>query len=490
MKWPHFRAMQRKAQEPAMTHRFDFRDSTVGMEFGQIENLFFPNAGMEIANGLWRGDRVVQGTLRYVDPGTGEWVTEATWMNAMGDIGTGTPVVPAPLPPGVPRTDAFVALLGGGANGYVRLFGTQAPELAWDSTAENADRDLALAEFAANAAAAQADYLAQIDAVLGQRVSRMDYEFGGTVLDYRPDPGAILTWGDLLGRFFEDGFFILGGPFGTDGQDGYGDVFAPDASVTVLLGDGADSLTGQDFSGSDLTIRAGGGDDFLDLFTFDVMDAPQRLAVHGGTGDDDIRIGAFAASTVEGGAGNDVISAETVQGPAPTTQWLYGGADDDGITGALREANHIDGGSGDDGMLGGLRDDTIIGGNGDDVMLGIDGDDLMSGGKGRDLLEGYDGQDTLDGGTGNDTLDGGSEIDTFVFGARCGHDDLVTYEEGELILIDAGFWSGSVADFVAAQVTISASEVVTIRLDSNNSITLPGTKVPEVAALAEVISFV
>jgi hypothetical protein len=304
-----------------MTHRFDFRDSPSGLVFGEIENLFFPNAGFEIANSLWRGDRVVQGTLRYVDPATGDWVTEATWMNAMGDIGTGTPVVPAALPSTVPRTDDFVALLSGGANGYARLFGTRAPELNRDSTAENADRDLALAEFAANAAAAQADYLAQIDAVLSQTVSRaVVHGYLGTELDYRPDPGAMFTWGDLLGRYFEDGFYILGGPFGTDGQDGYGDVFAPDDSVTVLLGDGDDSLTGRDFSGSDLTIRADGGNDFLDLFTVDVIDAPQCLAVQGGTGDDEVRIGGFSGRTVMGGVGRDVISVETVQGPTPTTQ--------------------------------------------------------------------------------------------------------------------------------------------------------------------------
>jgi Ca2+-binding RTX toxin-like protein len=141
-------------------------------------------------------------------------------------------------------------------------------------------------------------------------------------------------------------------------------------------------------------------------------------------------------------------------------------------------------------MLGGLRDDTIMGGSGDDVMLGIGGDDLLSGGKGFDLLEGYDGQDTLDGGFGDDTLAGGSDLDTFVFGPRCGHDTLVTYEAGEPILIDAGFWSGSVADFVAARVTISSAEVVTIRLGITNSITPPGFEVPDAAALADVISFV
>lgn len=473
-----------------MGHRFDFRASTSGMNFGQIENLFFPNAGFEIANSLWRGDRVVQGTLRYIDPGTGDWVTEATWMNAMGDIGTGTPVVPDALPPTIPQTNDFVALLGGGANGFARLFGARAPELSWDPTAENADRDLALAEFAANAAAAQADYLAQIDTVLGEDVSRMTYAFGGTVLDYRPDPDAEFNWGDLLGRFFEDGFFILGGPFGTDGQDGYGDVFAPDDTVEVLLSNSGDSLTGQDFSGAELLVRGGGGDDFLNLFTTDVMDAPDRLSVYGGSGNDDIRIGGFSSSAVMGGDGQDVISAETVRGQTPTTQWLYGQAGDDEITGALREANHIGGGHGNDSILGGLRDDTIMGRNGNDVMQGIGGNDLLSGGGGRDLLEGYDGQDTLDGGTGNDTLAGGTELDTFVFGPNCGHDDLVTYEAGELILIDAGFWSGSVADFVAARVTISTAEVVTIRLGGGNSITLPGTEVPDVAALADVISFV
>jgi Ca2+-binding RTX toxin-like protein len=63
-----------------------------------------------------------------------------------------------------------------------------------------------------------------------------------------------------------------------------------------------------------------------------------------------------------------------------------------------------DGGNGDDTLIGGNGDDTLIGGNGDDTLIGGDGDDTLNGGNGDDTLIGGPGQDVLDGGSGHNHL--------------------------------------------------------------------------------------
>src|SRR5262249_5203234 len=63
-----------------------------------------------------------------------------------------------------------------------------------------------------------------------------------------------------------------------------------------------------------------------------------------------------------------------------------------------------DGGNGDDTLIGSSGDDTLIGGNGDDMLIGGDGDDMLDGGNGDDTLIGGPGQDVLDGGRGRNHL--------------------------------------------------------------------------------------
>jgi Ca2+-binding RTX toxin-like protein len=92
------------------------------------------------------------------------------------------------------------------------------------------------------------------------------------------------------------------------------------------------------------------------------------------------------ASTILGGAGNDV---------------LYGGTKADSITG-------------NDGA------DTLFGGDGNDTISGGSGADSISGGSGTDVLTGGDGNDTFYVGTASDfataeTVDGGSGTDTLSF---------------------------------------------------------------------------
>jgi uncharacterized delta-60 repeat protein len=136
-------------------------------------------------------------------------------------------------------------------------------------------------------------------------------------------------------------------------------------------------------------VYAGGGNDVVKL------DARRcGIFVDAGSGDDDVRILAGNTADLEGGSGNDFLSAAGVDGT------FTGGA-------------YIRGGAGNDHIIGTKYSDNLGGDSGNDTLEGGDVHDLLAGGKGDDLLIGGAGGDSLRGGPGNDTLDGGSGFDEF-----------------------------------------------------------------------------
>jgi Ca2+-binding RTX toxin-like protein len=92
--------------------------------------------------------------------------------------------------------------------------------------------------------------------------------------------------------------------------------------------------------------------------------------------------------TINAGAGNDTITAETLAA---------------GIIGLT-----IDGGAGND---------IIVGSRGNDILLGGDGNDTVTGGQGNDTASLGNGNDTFvwNPGDGSDVVDGGAGTDTLVF---------------------------------------------------------------------------
>jgi len=113
--------------------------------------------------------------------------------------------------------------------------------------------------------------------------------------------------------------------------------------------------------------------------------APGAIHIHGGLGDDEIRVavpGLRAGLVLHGGPGDD----------------------------------RIDGGPGADLITGGRGDDTLAGGGGNDRIHGERGEDVLLGEAGNDLLGGGGGVDTLVAGAGRDVLRGGVGADR-VFGA-------------------------------------------------------------------------
>ncbi len=158
--------------------------------------------------------------------------------------------------------------------------------------------------------------------------------------------------------------------------------------------------------GRTLTIRTGGGEDFVGVSP----DVTVRVTVWTGDGNDVVgQPGQHYASRL-GGGGNDVVFT------GDGNDRVEGGAGDDTVYGG--EGNdYIDGQSGNDRIVGGGGDDLLYGGAGSDTVDGGAGDDYLEGGSDNDVLRGNNGRDILSGGRGDDDLHGGAGDDD-LFGGR------------------------------------------------------------------------
>jgi Ca2+-binding RTX toxin-like protein len=149
---------------------------------------------------------------------------------------------------------------------------------------------------------------------------------------------------------------------------------------------GADTITVNDLSGTDLT-----------TLNLDLGNPPGS-----GTGD-----GAADSVIVNGTSGDDTV---TVAGDASGVS-VVGLAAQVNIQGAeaANDRLTINTLGGDDvveaaALAAGAITFTANGGDGDDVLIGSQGDDTLTGGAGDDVLIGGPGQDVLDGGPGNNIL--------------------------------------------------------------------------------------
>jgi Ca2+-binding RTX toxin-like protein len=147
---------------------------------------------------------------------------------------------------------------------------------------------------------------------------------------------------------------------------------------------GADTITVNDLSGTDLTElnlnlagTDGGGDNQADT-----------VIINGSNNDDAIvASGSGGQATVLGlGAQINITGAE----PAADRLVLNGQGGDDDIDASGLEADAIlltiNGGDGDDTLIGGAGDDLLAGNGGDDRLLGGPGADILDGGPGDNIL--------------------------------------------------------------------------------------------------------
>jgi Ca2+-binding RTX toxin-like protein len=186
------------------------------------------------------------------------------------------------------------------------------------------------------------------------------------------------------------------------------DRIEDDAGADTLLGgDGADTVLAG--AGSDSMLGGPG----LDTLSYQAFSGPLTISLNAAaealvtSGDDSDTIGGFEA--IQGGSGNDSISAFFASGPYT----LIGGFGNDTLL-AGADGNLLTDDPGADSLVGGSGNDTLSGGSANDTLLGQDGADSMNGGSGNDELRGGNGADTLIGGSGSDSIwgdAGGDRID-------------------------------------------------------------------------------
>ncbi len=138
-------------------------------------------------------------------------------------------------------------------------------------------------------------------------------------------------------------------------------------------------------------------------------DSNNRLILNGGDSGETVTVGNIPGGSVfsEQVLGLDaVINLVLFVGTAGDTLVINGLGGDDTVKADPSGLGTpplfvLDGGDGDDFIS---ADATLIGGAGNDTLIGGAGADSLDGGPGDDVLDGGPGSDTLDGGTGTDTV--------------------------------------------------------------------------------------
>ncbi|WP_146108647.1 calcium-binding protein [Chromatium okenii] len=277
-----------------------------------------------------------------------------------------------------------------------------------------------------------------------------------------------------------DGNDRMQGGFGNDAINGhYGDDI-------IDGGDGNDSLT--DGAGSDLLIGGTGNDS---LWANSGSNGQGNDTLLGGDGDDTLGNGYL----LDGGSGNDVISATDYGWYTGAGATLLGGDGDDTISGYLKydaaRKNYVSGGEGNDKID--MADTCLVYGDaGNDTIYGSNGNDTLSGGTGDDSLTSDAGADSLNGGAGADSLTGGADADTFNYtaatdsGVGAANRDLITdfsSSGGDVISLKAiaplATWG-----FLSTKPYTGAGHEINFAVDAVNkttlvSIDLDGNKAPD-----------
>lgn len=145
----------------------------------------------------------------------------------------------------------------------------------------------------------------------------------------------------------------------------------------------------------------------------DGLAAGDQVTVNGRTVADDILITAAAGAVNVAGLEYDVNVRGSVA--AETDRLVVNGNDDD---------DRIKAAAGVEATIlitlnGGLGDDQL---SADALLIGGPGDDFLEGGAGADVLQGGPGEDTLIGGGGADLIDGGEDFDTILVRGTLGND--------------------------------------------------------------------
>jgi Ca2+-binding RTX toxin-like protein len=311
---------------------------------------------------------------------------------------------------------------------------------------------------------------------------------------------ATRTVFDSLGAYDSDLIYLsTTGTVESSSAGTCGAATVKNTDLIVATGDpvGAENLTISEYNGSFARLKGPKKQRGEIAFNVDLGGGGDTLTVEGTKGNDTIAVGTLGVAlnttgaldvsvandpqiTVNGGLGNDTVTAQGGYGAgtqyASLNELLLFGVSERG-SGGIDETNTITGRDGRDYIVGGGTglqtlsglggDDALFAGNGyfaggPAVLSGGDGndtlggeiyDDTIDGGAGDDQIHGSGGNDTLHGGDGNDTLNGETGRDTVDAGAG---NDYIIADDHEADTIDGG------ADYDTAYYDASYDSVVNV----------------------------
>ena len=168
------------------------------------------------------------------------------------------------------------------------------------------------------------------------------------------------------------------------------------------------------------------------------FEASERVSVHvTGSGRDDVMIGpVYAGATFDGGAGNDLLLAQSSR--RNDSHAFYGGSGNDTLRGG-NGRDTLDGGPGDDLITGGDGFSKIYGGTGNDTITAGDRSCEIHTGPGRNRVVSGEGRDQFFVGPGENTITGGAGGVRYViaWGGVC---TITDWRAGDVI--DLSGWPG------------------------------------------------
>jgi Ca2+-binding RTX toxin-like protein len=315
------------------------------------------------------------------------------------------------------------------------------------------------------------------------------------------DGGAGFDVADLfkVGESLSTGMTISLALHGMPQDVGGGHMVTLDNFEGLRGGPLADTLIGDqygngiDTNGGDDTVRAGSGDDMVNISpTIDDSMPPvesYHVVVDGGPGNDTLSM-TFVVNPLFPDTGEGVNFSLALQGSTQTvgTDKTVHATHFENASGTLLD-DTLTGDDGNNALYGNAGNDTLNGGNGSDVLYGdkaffyvgdaagnfagigvVDanptgepgygpGNDILHGGAGNDTLDGGDGDDTLDGGAGADAMNGGNGADTFYYqrvgdSTGPGFDTITAFDAARdafdlsfaVTAIDAKFKAGALSD--------------------------------------------
>ena len=215
-------------------------------------------------------------------------------------------------------------------------------------------------------------------------------------------------------------------------SDGNDTIYVHGSIATVLSGSNSEVFG----VGSNATINAGAGNDFISVYSSD------NLYIVGGDGNDSIDNGYGSFVTIDGGAGNDSIWHGHGGRAYGAYASINGGSGDDTIRNWYGMYANIDGGAGNDTIYTDYDGNysTINAGAGNDSIINVEGSYVsLNGGSGNDfIMNSYGGYDvTVGGGTGIDTIVGNVSLsETFVHTG--GTDIIYGFDSTDVLSLESG----------------------------------------------------